>query len=176
MVRKRNLTEEEQLLWKYVTRNDTPLVSGVITEESKGLEKIEKVKRKSETHKKISRNINTAHRQQPLKAKGDYSGIDKNTAGRFKRGEEPIDATIDLHGMTQAKAHSAFTSFIQKHIKAGSRRLLVVTGKGSGVLQQAFPGWLDTPDISGQVLAYDAAKAKHGGSGAYYILLKRKRK
>ncbi len=78
--------------------------------------------------------------------------------------------------MTQAKAHNAFESFIQKHISQNSRRLLVITGKGSGILQQALPKWMNSPDISGQILAYDEAKAKHGGSGAYYILLKRNRK
>ncbi len=169
MVRKRSLTEEEKLLWKYVTRNDTPLVIGMVEEE---IIKPEKTKIAKPPVEK------TQPKNQPpkTKSKGDYSGIDKNTATRFKRGESPIDATLDLHGMTQLKAHSAFISFFQKHLKADSRRLLVITGKGSGILQQAFPKWLDSPDISGHVLAYDEAKAKHGGSGAYYILLKRKRK
>lgn len=174
MVRKRTLTEEEKLLWKHVTRNDIPLVISEIEEEIPGPKKTKAVKIKTEIPKNTP--VKNTQKQQPLKAKGDYSGIDKNTAGRFKRGEAPIDATLDLHGMTQTKAHNAFISFVHKHIKLDSRRLLVITGKGSGILQQALPKWLDSPDISGQILAYDEAKAKHGGSGAYYILLKRKRK
>ncbi len=176
MVRKRSLTEEEKLLWKYVTRNDTPLIIGAAEEEIIEPKKTKAVKTNAIVAK--SPPIKTPVKTQPpkTKAKGDYSDIDKNTAGRFKRGEAPIDATLDLHGMTQTKAHNAFISFVHKHIKLDSRRLLVITGKGSGILQQALPKWLDSPDISGQILAYDEAKAKHGGSGAYYILLKRKRK
>jgi DNA-nicking Smr family endonuclease len=174
MVRKRTLTEEEKLLWKHVTRNDTPLVMAAIEEEMPEQKKTEAIKIKTEITKNTS--VKNIQKHQPLKDKGNYAGIDKNTASRFKRGEAPIDATLDLHGMTQAKAHNAFESFIQKHISQNSRRLLVITGKGSGILQQALPKWMNSPDISGQILAYDEAKAKHGGSGAYYILLKRKRK
>jgi DNA-nicking Smr family endonuclease len=173
MVRKRTLTEEEKLLWEYVTRNDIPLTIEAIEEV---IEPKKTLKIKAKTI--ISKSAPKSQESKPkvLKAKGDYSGIDKNTATRFKKGEAPIDATLDLHGMTQAKAHTAFISFISKQIKAGSRRLLVITGKGSGILQNALPGWLGSPDISGHVLAYDEAKARHGGSGAYYIMLKRKRK
>ncbi|MBY0407454.1 MAG: Smr/MutS family protein, partial [Rickettsiales bacterium] len=44
-----------------------------------------------------------------------------------------------------------------------------------GVLREMLPQWLTEPGLRPLVLAYDTAKPQHGGSGAYYILLRRKR-
>ena len=115
---------------------------------------------------------------------GAYAGIDRNTAERFRKGESFIDGTIDLHGMSREKAHIALCRFLGAHYERGSRCLLVITGKGSknqsgemqrGVLREMLPAWLDEPGLRGIVLAFDVAKPKHGGSGAYYVLLRRKR-
>ncbi|MEQ1706135.1 MAG: Smr/MutS family protein, partial [Rickettsiales bacterium] len=107
---------------------------------------------------------------------GDYSGIDRSTAENFRKGKDPIDAKLDLHGMTQENAHHALVNFIAKQAKLENRRLLVITGKGSGILRASLPRWLTLPDLNRFILAFDVAKAKHGGDGAFYILLKRKRK
>jgi len=52
---------------------------------------------------------------------------------------------------------------------------LVITGKGTGILRESLPGWLDAPLFRGMISAFGAAAQKHGGAGAYYIMLKRKR-
>ncbi len=172
MVRKRPLTPEEKLLWQQVTKsvkrlgtedNSLPPCGGGqgrgVTQVINQLLLTPTLPRKGGGSKKM----------------GDYAGIDKNTAQRFKKGENIIDAKLDLHGMTSEKAHKALISFINKQVKAEKRRLLVITGKGNGILRSALPGWLSTPNVSGHILAFDTAQAKHGGGGAYYILLKRKR-
>jgi DNA-nicking Smr family endonuclease len=116
---------------------------------------------------------------------GHYAGIDRNTAERFRKGEKAIDATLDLHGMTTDRAFHALVQFIQTQYHRGSRVLLVITGKGArsaeeggnprGVLRAALPQWLGTAELRPLVLAVDNATQKHGGNGAYYILLKRRR-
>ena len=112
---------------------------------------------------------------------GDAPGVDKRTATRFRRGLMPIDATLDLHGHTQASGRTALAGFLRAHRAAGRRCVLVVTGKGLkddwsvGALRQALPGWLNAPDLRRLILAYCHAQPQHGGSGAVYILLRRER-
>ncbi|MDR3326019.1 MAG: Smr/MutS family protein [Rhodospirillaceae bacterium] len=106
-------------------------------------------------------------------------GLDKSTASRFINGLIDIDATIDLHGLTIPMAHTALFQFIINSIDFGRRCLLVITGKGnherSGVLKIEVPKWLDESNLRSKILAFTLAKSKHGGSGAFYVLLKRRR-
>ena len=66
------------------------------------------------------------------------------------------------------------------------RCVLIITGKGlrddnkpwyetTGVINQALIGWLNNPEIRPFILSVAQAKQSDGGSGAYYILLKRQR-
>ena len=112
---------------------------------------------------------------------GDAPGVDRRTVTRFRRGLMPIDATLDLHGHTQASGRTALAGFLRAHRAAGRRCVLVVTGKGLkddwsvGALRQALPGWLNAPDLRRLILSYCHAQPHHGGSGAVYILLRRER-
>ena len=100
--------------------------------------------------------------------------LDRRTAARLKRGTIPIEAKLDLHGMTQAEAHNALTRFIARAQKHGSRTVLIVTGK-SGVLHGAVPRWLAEGDNRARILAIRRAHAQHGGDGALYLMLRRSR-
>jgi DNA-nicking Smr family endonuclease len=113
----------------------------------------------------------------PLAA-GRIADLDKRTAERFKRGEMAIDAKIDLHGLTQAEAHDRLQAFLAKAASGGKRCVLIVTGKGAGgwgVLRDAVPRWLNEPALRRHLLAFAQAQSRHGGAGALYALLKRKR-
>lgn len=117
---------------------------------------------------------------QPVLSHGETAGVDGRTAGRLRRGKLPIEATLDLHGHRQDDAHRALIAFVGSHHAAGRRCLLVVTGKGlrgesGGVLRQKVPLWLNAPPLRDKVLAFDFARPEHGGSGALYLLLRRKR-
>jgi DNA-nicking Smr family endonuclease len=116
---------------------------------------------------------------------GTAPDVDRNTAARFKKGEMPIEATLDLHGMTQESAHAALAAFISRARAAGRRCVLVVTGKGGraapggeskGVLRANVPRWLNEPDLRPHILAFAHARPRHGGEGALYVLLKRVRR
>jgi len=106
-------------------------------------------------------------------------GIDKRTLERFRKGEMPVDATLDLHGMTQDAAHIALLRFIDRAAATGHRCLLIVTGKGlregTGVLRKQVPRWLNDTMTRPLLLAIHRARPQHGGDGALYVLLKRKR-
>ncbi len=116
----------------------------------------------------------------PPLARGRAAGVDRRSVERLSRGRTPVEATLDLHGMTQAEAHRRLADFLARSADAGRRCVLVVTGKGlskseGGVLKAAVPRWLNEAPLRGEVLAYDYAAPRHGGMGALYVLLKRRR-
>jgi len=106
-------------------------------------------------------------------------------ARRMRRGDVAIDARLDLHGLTQAEAHSRLLRFVSMAVAQQLRVLLVITGKGSrsgsgsreetGVLRRNLPHWLKQSGISANILAITPAHPRHGGSGAYYVALRRAR-
>ena len=89
-----------------------------------------------------------------------------------------IDQRLDLHGMTQDSAHAALSTTIGRAFDTGRRCLLVITGKGhggEGVLRRQVPRWLNQPPLRERILSFAAARPQHGGDGALYILIKRRR-
>lgn len=113
-------------------------------------------------------------------------------ARRLAKGDMPIDARLDLHGLTQAEAHGRLMRFLQIAVAQKLRVLLVITGKGGkrgtrggsdqggaghhdapGVLRRSLRGWIKGSAVSGQVMSVHAAHHRHGGSGAWYVVLRR---
>jgi DNA-nicking Smr family endonuclease len=119
-------------------------------------------------------------RPMPAPSLDRFAGIDRANAERLKRGRHRIEARLDLHGMTQAEAHSALAVFIQASRDAGRRCVLVITGRGlgpngPGILRSAIPRWLEEAELRRQILAIAPAQPCHGGAGALYVLLRRHR-
>ena len=127
----------------------------------------------------------------PVVRKRTIAGLDQRKADRLRRGELEIDARLDLHGMTQDAAHAALGSFMNRAAARSFRCVLVITGKGAprqraeqaadvmpargGILRSAVPRWLAEPTIRSLIVAIHPAAVQHGGDGALYVLLKRKR-
>ena len=112
--------------------------------------------------------------------------MDAKTHGKMTRGKLSPEARIDLHGLTLSEAHPELIRFILNAQSAGMRLVLVITGKGKrghdigpiptrmGALRHQVPQWLRLPPLSPAVLQISEAHLKHGGSGAYYIYLRRR--
>ncbi len=113
--------------------------------------------------------------------------MDRKAYERMRRGKLAPEARIDLHGMTTARALPELQRFVQAAHDTGCRLVLVITGKGSnsggddltpereGVLKRQVPHWLSTSPLSQLVLEVFEAHSKHGGSGAYYVYLRRRK-
>jgi DNA-nicking Smr family endonuclease len=105
-----------------------------------------------------------------------FAGLDRASAERLRRGRYPVEARLDLHGMTQAEAHRALAGFVAGSRALGRRVVLVITGHGrssGGVLKSAVPRWLSDPDLRRHVLAITPAQPRDGGAGALYLLLRK---
>ena len=102
------------------------------------------------------------------------AGLDGNTQERLRKGQLDPDARIDLHGMTEDVAHNRLLAFLASAQRGGARLSLVITGK-SGVLKTAVPRWLAEPECRGLIADTRAAHRRHGGSGALYVYLRKRR-
>lgn len=112
--------------------------------------------------------------------------MDAKAFGRMTRGKLAPEARIDLHGLTLSEAHPELIRFILNAQGQGMRLVLVITGKGKrgtdhgpipqrmGALRHQVPQWLRLPPVGQAVLQLAEAHLKHGGSGAYYVYLRRR--
>lgn len=103
---------------------------------------------------------------------------DRREGRKLRQGDVVIDARIDLHGMTQAKAHQALGRFMERAVVAGHRILLVITGMGAGgqgVLRREVPNWLRASEWGAAIRHITPAAIQHGGAGAIYVVLRKLR-
>ena len=111
--------------------------------------------------------------------------IERRLRTQLRRGQQSVDAVIDLHGMRQNEAHLALCAFLRREQARGTRIALVVTGKGGpapalfgeerGVLRRMVSHWLRLPELRPLVLGFEEAEQRHGGGGALYVRLRRLR-
>jgi DNA-nicking Smr family endonuclease len=114
--------------------------------------------------------------------------FDPRLKKKIVRGHAPLEARLDLHGLTQDEAFATLSHFIKSAHGRGLRHVLVITGKGqrtkglnpsseksSGVLKRQVPQWLALPALSPFVLMVDYASPLHGGEGALYVRLRASR-
>ena len=114
--------------------------------------------------------------------------IERPLLRKISRGQQAIDAVLDLHGLRQHEAHERLRRFLHQSQVNHARLVLVVTGKGTspakthdgeghgkGVLRRLVPDWLRMPDLRAVVLGFEEAAPHQGGSGALYVRLRKRR-
>jgi DNA-nicking Smr family endonuclease len=120
-----------------------------------------------------------ALRPKPPRPKDGVDAIEPNRRHRIARERDPIVARLDLHGYDQDRARQALESFLRRAWDEGLRSVLVITGKGvqgDGILRRSAPEWLAAPHLAEIVAGVSEAHRRHGGEGALYVALKRKRR
>jgi DNA-nicking Smr family endonuclease len=118
----------------------------------------------------------------PRPAPPPLAPIGRRERSHLSRGRKEIDARLDLHGMTQTRAHRALFGFLQRAHHDGLTFVLVITGKGKlgagserGVLRRQVPEWLSLPEFRTLVVGFEEAGIGHGGEGALYVRVRRSR-
>ena len=113
--------------------------------------------------------------------------MDRKAHRAMVRGRAKPEARLDLHGMTLERAHPALAGFVHRAHAEGLRLVLVITGRGRpddgadviprprGVLRHQVPAWLAQPPLAAMVQQVAPAHRRHGGEGAYYVYLRRRR-
>jgi DNA-nicking Smr family endonuclease len=198
--RKKHLSDEDKDLWNAVKKTARPLhpssfPAPLARPEKPDLPKpasvpvrepfefdleIGRKARTQSTGHNLAPSVSDTLAQAPLR-------MDRKKFGKMRKGKLVPEARIDLHGMTQAQAHPALTRFILNSWAMDFRLVLVITGKGKhqeddgpipvrkGVLKHQVPHWLHSSPLREAVLQVSEAHLKHGGTGAYYVYLRRKK-
>ncbi|KZZ45251.1 Smr domain-containing protein [Thalassolituus sp. HI0120] len=103
-------------------------------------------------------------------------GIQDGVFRKLRLGKYEIEARLDLHRRTVEQARSELFRFIHDCMDHDIRCILVLPGKGDrniddpGILKSYLVHWLE--DLN-EVQAFHTAQKHHGGSGAFYVLLKK---
>ncbi len=105
-------------------------------------------------------------------------GLQPSQFRKLRRGEFRREAELDLHGMTAENARKALALLLAEALEEGWRCLRIIHGKGlrssndGPVLKTRLNTWLRQRS---EVLAFCSAPPRDGGTGAVYVLLKKKR-
>ncbi|WOH81828.1 Smr/MutS family protein [Bradyrhizobium sp. BEA-2-5] len=178
--RKRALSEEERALWESVAKQVKPLRKRPVAAKARA------VASDPATHHAIAKPIPvkpaTAVKAAPAQRPHvpPLAPIGRRERTKLSRGRSEIEARLDLHGMTQTRAHRALTGFLHRAHQDGLTFVLVITGKGrsggeSGVLRRQVPEWLSLPEFRTFVVGFETAHIGHGGEGALYVRVRRAR-
>lgn len=191
--KKRELSQEETILWRKVVKqiekidnaplvvHQKPLNSKIVKpQEARASLPMQRTTQKT----RPTQHLTPSFLDAPAKTSPN---MDRRNFQRLLKGKLEIDGTLDLHGLTTEQARVRLHSYIQNAQKANYRLLLVITGKGKfsgydefnrpkiGVLKQGVPEWLKSSQLSSLVLQVTQAHGRHGGGGAFYVYLRRKR-
>lgn len=103
---------------------------------------------------------------------------------RLRQGAVAPDRSIDLHGHTLATAHATLDHALERAIADDVRLLLVVTGRAPstrdgaprrGLIRASIGDWLAASRHAARIAAVRNAHPRHGGAGALYVILRRRR-
>ena len=118
----------------------------------------------------------------PARKAAPGTTLDASWDRRLARGLVQPDATLDLHGHNLATAYALLDDRLERALASGARLLLLVTGKPRsgpgekrGAIRAAVGDWLAASRHAADIAAVRGAHPRHGGSGALYIVLRRKR-
>jgi DNA-nicking Smr family endonuclease len=179
--RKRTLSEEEHALWASVAKQLKPLrkkhrvVAPLAVRPEKETPAAAKPARPQSTIP-----VTTPPPKKPMTP--PLAPIGRRERSQLSKGKKEIEARLDLHGMTQARAHRALSGFLHRAHGEGLTFVLVITGKGKvgveserGVLRRQVPQWLSQPEFRAFVVGFEEAHIGHGGAGALYVRIRRSR-
>ncbi|MBI5261615.1 MAG: Smr/MutS family protein [Bradyrhizobium sp.] len=173
--RRRALSEEERALWDSVARQVKPLKKPRSPKAQPALGPEAAPVR----HTVASKPAPAAPAPRAAKpAIPPLVPLGRRERAKLSRGRMEIQARLDLHGMTQTRAHRALSGFLQRAHHEGLGFVLVITGKGrtgaeSGVLRRQVPHWLSLPEFRALVVGFEEAHIGHGGEGALYVRIRR---
>jgi DNA-nicking Smr family endonuclease len=164
----RHLSAEEQALWQKVVRSVRPL---------HGLPA--RVEVSEPPAPRLASPPPALRAAAPKAAPGET--LDSSWDRRLSRGLVQPDRIVDLHGHSLATAYDLLDRRLEQAATTGDRVLLLVTGKARagterrGAIRAAVGDWLAASRHAGHIAAVRGAHPRHGGAGALYIVLRRKR-
>ena len=112
--------------------------------------------------------------------------LDSTWDRKLARGTVEPDFTLDLHGHTLDAAHGRLDQGLTQAKAMGARIVLLIAGKPRpaapadrgtrrGAIRAKVLDWLAAGPHGADIAAVRAAHRRHGGEGALYLVLRRRR-
>jgi DNA-nicking Smr family endonuclease len=176
------LSEEERALWESVAKQVRPLKKKPRAAKPPVVEAESETPARGKAAAAPKRQV-SVQTESKKPAVPPLAPLGRRERSKLSRGRMEIDARLDLHGMTQVRAHRALFGFLQRAHHDGLTFVLVITGKGKigaaeserGVLRRQVPQWLALPEFRSLVVGFEEAHIGHGGEGALYVRIRRSR-
>ena len=105
-------------------------------------------------------------------AKATLQPMNRKTKRHFQD-----ERTIDLHGLTVNAAFTALWRFLESCQNDGVKKVLIITGGNAlrdTILRKSFQTWV-RENFGNYIISCTTANIWHGGQGAFYAILKRKK-
>ena len=175
------MTEEERALWESVAKQVKPLRKKPRAAKPHATEMQTDAPAAAKPAAALKPRVSVQTASPPKPAAPPLAPLGRRERSKLSRGRMEIDARLDLHGMTQTRAHRALFGFLQRAHHHGLTFVLVITGKGKmgvaeserGVLRRQVPQWLGLPEFRSLVVGFEEAHIGHGGEGALYVRIRR---
>ena len=179
--RKRGLSEEERALWESVAKQVRPLRKKPRVAKAQPTETPTEPSAAARPATAPKPHLPVQAAGPPKSAAPPLAPLGRRERSKLSRGRMEIEARLDLHGMTQVRAHRALFGFLQRAHHQGLTFVLIITGKGKvgpmeaerGVLRRQVPQWLSLPEFRSLVVGFEEAHIGHGGEGALYVRVRR---
>ncbi len=174
----RRLSSDERRLWDLLRRSIRPLRSLAVKAEDDSAAAVGGLLAAGKEHRHFAPPLPP---KPAVPSEPPLVALDSRARRRLTRGLAEVDARLDLHGMRQERAFAALFAFLRNAQAHGARVVLVITGKGKegeegrGVLRHAVPAWMARPEFRELVVGFEEASRRHGGAGALYVRLRRRR-
>lgn len=194
----RKLSPEEAALWARLARTVVPL-SGreVSTPPVEDDDRQREERPPEERAKKAARARPVVPVAQPPAARPGQlaacsaqepsaKGLDASWDRKLARGLVQPDFTLDLHGASLSAAHGRLLHGLAQAKAMGARVVLLIAGKSRpveaadrgqrrGAIRANVIDWIAHSEHAHDVAAIRGAHRRHGGAGALYIVLRKRR-
>ena len=167
----RKLSAEESALWRRVVESVRPIHGAAAQEDEEPAPPPPKLRQKQPQPAPA-----------PVRKAAPGTTLDASWDRRLSRGLVQPDASLDLHGHNLATAYALLDDRLGRAVASGARLLLLITGKPRpgpgekrGAIRAAVHDWLAASRHAAQIAAVRNAHPRHGGAGALYIVLRKKR-
>lgn len=157
--------EDDDPLWRRVKAQTRPLVRK--QEHARQYTPTKSRKFQASARSEIARKAQPAPRKSTAVIPQEMSGHK-----RVRRGRLDIGWKTDLHGYSHDAARTRLLDDLLHCRATGIKSVLVITGKGKGILRDALQRWLREPEFVQMVSGYAQAHVRHGGAGAWYVFLR----
>lgn len=186
----RRLSAEEAEIWAQVARTVTPLErrrpapAAMMPVPAKAV-----ALPSAPTPKKIKGRVPPPLPPKPVPARAKADAplhLDGSWEKRISKGTLVPDFSLDLHGSNLDQAYVRLMHGLTQAKAMGARVVLIVTGKprpvdamdrgtARGAIRAKITDWLAASDHAHDIVAIRGAHRRHGGQGAIYVVLRKRR-